>query len=64
MLCIFLGQGCASKLQHPELFHTKSEAPADPLPDRRYTVLLQTAPQQQRRAGAQTKIQGCPTFHL
>lgn len=54
-MCVFffLGESCSSKLQHTELFYTESEATADPLSDRRYTILLQTAPQQQRRAGAE-----------
>lgn len=52
-VCLSLGESCSSKLQHTELFHTEGEVTADPLPDGRYTLLLQAAPQQQRRAGAE-----------
>lgn len=44
------GESCPPELQHPELFYTESEAPADPFPHGGYPFLLQTPAQQQRRA--------------
>lgn len=52
------GKDRTPELQHAELLHSEGEAAADPLAHRGYPLLLQAAPQQQRRAGAQAEIKG------